>query len=170
METLTQEQKEKMIFPPTYRDYEYGDKCEVDLDNPCICNKGFNCGACDIAWNEYKKEIENDLDDIYKYIVPDIEWSERGVFTLKNKLCTIVKADNVENLYKRFDIKGVFFKPIEKEDMDTDDMKYLYPLWYALEVIGGLGDPLSYKGGKDIPLIVEYSDCVYMVAPTVGLV
>ena len=121
-----------MIFPPTYRDYEYGDKCEVDLDNPCICNKGFNCGACDIAWNEYKKEIENDLDDIYKYIVPDIEWSERGVFTLKNKLCTIVKADNVENLYKRFDIKGVFFKPIEKEDMDTDDMKYLYPLLFFI--------------------------------------
>lgn len=152
-----------MIFPPTYRDYEYGDRCEADRDKPHACDKCFQCGSCDIAWSAYKKELENV--GLVDYLVPDIDWSKNGITTLRNDQYTIVKVDSIEDLYKRFMIDGVPFKLIEKEEMDTDDMKHLYPQWYALKVVENLGDPLSYKGGKDIPLIVEYSDCAYMVAP-----
>lgn len=152
-----------MVYPPTNNDYEFADKCVADDENHQSCDKYFQCGSCDLAWSAYKKELETD--GLKDYLVPNIDWSKNGITTLRNDQYTIVKVDSIEDLYKRFMIDGMPFKLIEKDEMDTDDMKHLYPQWYALKVVENLGDPLSYKGGKDIPLIVEYSDCVYMVAP-----
>ena len=153
-----------MVFPPTYRKYEFGDRCTA-IDVDLTCDKDFNCGTCSLAWETYKKELEDE--DYRDFVVPSGDCSQNGIIAFRNEPYIIVKVNNIEDLFKRFALEGVPFKSIENAVMDSDDMLLTYPYWYALKTLEGLGDPLSYRGGKDIPLIAEYSDCVYMVAPVI---
>lgn len=147
-----------MIFPPTHKRYEFGDHCTA-IDDGKQCNKNFDCGSCSLAWETYKKEVEDDRE----YIIPLEEWSKGDIKAYKNEPCTIAKVNRIEDLFSRFALGGVPFKLIE--NMNTDEMRNLYPFWFALKTLENIGEPLSYKGGHDIPLVVEYPDCVYLVAP-----
>lgn len=149
-----------MVWPPTNRRYEFGNHCTA-IDEGRTCNKGFDCGNCKLAWKTYKKDLKDE--DYKDYIVPSEDYSKNGIDAYRNEQFTIAKVNSIEDLFKRFTLEGVPFKTIE--NMDSDEMRITYPYWYALKTLENLDDPYSYRGGKDIPLIVEYSDCVYMVAP-----
>jgi len=149
-----------MVWPPTNRRYEFGDHCTA-IDDGRTCNKDFACGNCQLAWKTYKKYLEED--DCRSFVIPFIDCTKHGIAAPRNETFTIAKVNSIEDLIKRFTLEGVPFKPIE--NMDSDEMRLTYPYWYALKTLDDLGEPLSYRGGKDIPLIVEYVDCVYMVAP-----
>ena len=148
-----------MIFPPTHRRYEFGYHCTAT--DARICSKDFNCCTCSLAWETYKKEVEEDRD----YVIPSEEWFKGDIKAWRNEPCTIAKVNSIEDLIGRFMLDGDLFKPIE--NMDTDEMRNLYPYWFALKTLENLKEPLSYKGGHDVPLVVEYPDCVYLVAPIV---
>lgn len=158
-----------MLIPPIYRSYAIsrsydGDHCTASDDDRC-CDKECKCEVCNLAWERYKKDLE--VDDYKDFVLPLEDWSKNGVTVYKNEPCTIVKASNVEDLFKILSLSGVSYTTINNADIDTEKMKCSYPYWYALKTLENLGNPRTYRGGKNIPLIVEYPNCVYMIAPAI---
>ncbi|MEN6552294.1 MAG: hypothetical protein ABFC34_05330 [Methanobacterium sp.] len=147
-----------MIFPPRYKEYCFDNRCTAKDGHPCT---EFKCSNCNLAWDAYK----TDLEDLKDWILPTDPDSQKGVDYFINEAGTIAKLKSIEDLNKRYTLVGLPFLEYSTFLMDQDELKSLYPYWYALKTLQDLGEPHSYKGGRSIPLIVEYSDCVYMIAP-----
>jgi len=150
-----------MIHPPVNNCYEFGDKCSV---SDKMCGSGFICGTCDVAKKYYETELLDNIDYYYDYIVPTVEKvSSNGTMYLMSRSYIVAKFNNIE-IAKRFIGARYTENTYTKEQMKTDELKKRYPYWYALKILLSLDGPVRYIGERNKVLVVEYRNCVYVVA------
>lgn len=153
-----------MIFPPTYKRYMTNDHCTVK--GTIECPNEFKCGSCDIAWKAYKEDLKENYEE---WVLPTTSISKGGVNGFVNIPNSIGKLGGIEDIRTFFPLlEGAEFQTYSSFIMDQEELRELYPYWYALKFLADLGEPKSYKGGRTLPLIVEYDDCVYLVSPVVS--
>lgn len=151
-----------MIFPPIDHGYEFNNHCTAE-DN-INCDKEFKCGSCALANKTYEKDIRENYED---FVIPcNTHTSRNGIVFLVSASVTVSKFKNIDDV-KNFLKHDFPSEEITEERMQQDELKMRYPYWYALRVLENWGEPLRYLSGKNIPLVVEYDYCAFMVTPVI---
>ncbi len=131
-------------------------KCSINDDE---CYGG--CTTCQTAISQCNRDEE---DKEAGYVI-DVPKSLSGVNYLSNCYCTVGKAElsDLEGMKKVLKMPQEL---IEKKYVSNEFVENHYPEWIkTIKILGITEQPEKVIYARNYPMILIFSDCLYMVAP-----